>query len=186
MNKKKTLISGLLCFALIFSLIMPFSSSAKASPATIYVPDDYPSIQAAVDASLPGGTTIVRDGTYTENVDVNKDYLTIHSENGAESTTVQAANPDDHVFDVTADFVTISGFTVKGATANWKAGICLNESESNSVEYCVALDNDHGIFLYNSSQNTLTNNTASSNVEGIILFGSSYNSLTANTANSND
>ena len=66
---------------------------------------DYPTIQAAVDAASPGDTIIVYPGTYTENVDVNKDHLTIQSEKGAEKTIVQAANPDDHVFEVTADYV---------------------------------------------------------------------------------
>ena len=31
-------------------------------------------------------------------------------------TIIQAANFSDHVFDVTADYVNISGFTVEGAT----------------------------------------------------------------------
>ena len=58
----------------------------------------YNTIQATVNAASPGDTIIVRDGTYTENVDVNKDHLTIKSENGAEVTIVQAANPDDKGF----------------------------------------------------------------------------------------
>jgi len=47
----------------------PFSLSAN----TIYVPDDYSTIQQAVDDASAGDTIIVRDGTYTENVDVNKE-----------------------------------------------------------------------------------------------------------------
>ncbi|MDI6811677.1 MAG: hypothetical protein QMD80_08465 [archaeon] len=39
---------------------------------TIYVPDNYPTIQSAVDAASAGDTIIVRDGTYIENVNVNK------------------------------------------------------------------------------------------------------------------
>jgi hypothetical protein len=41
-----------------------------ASLAIIYVPDNYPTIQAAVDAANPSDTIIVKDGTYIENVDV--------------------------------------------------------------------------------------------------------------------
>ena len=47
-------------------------TEAKASAATIYVPDDYATIQAAVDAASTGDTIIVKDGTYSEHVDVNK------------------------------------------------------------------------------------------------------------------
>lgn len=69
---------------------------AEASPETIHVPDDYASIQAAVDAASLGDIIIVYPGTYIENVDVNKAHLTIQSENGADTTVVQAANSDDH------------------------------------------------------------------------------------------
>ena len=106
-------------------------SKVEASPATIYVPDDYATIQAAVNAASAGDTIIVRDGTYTENVKVKKDHLTIKSENGADSTIVQAANPGDNVFEVTADYVNISGFTIEGATSLGKAGIFLNSAFSD-------------------------------------------------------
>ena len=39
---------------------------------TIYVPEDYARIQWAVDNASAGDTIIVRDGIYTENVDVKK------------------------------------------------------------------------------------------------------------------
>ena len=51
-----------------------------------------------MDAASPGDTIIVYPGAYTENVDVNKDHLTIKSENGADSTIVQAANSTNYVF----------------------------------------------------------------------------------------
>jgi pectin methylesterase-like acyl-CoA thioesterase len=56
---------------------------------TIYVPDDYATIQWAVDNAMIGDTIIVRDGVYTENVNVNK-RLTIRSEKGPSSTIVRA------------------------------------------------------------------------------------------------
>ena len=77
-------------------------SQVEASPGTSYVPDDYSTIQAAVNAASPDDTIIIRDGTYTENVDVNKDHLTIQSENGADSTIVQAADSNDSGFEIIA------------------------------------------------------------------------------------
>ena len=68
---------------------------------TIYVPE--------------GDTIIVRAGTYTRNVVVNKS-LTIQSENGSAVTTVEVNSSDNHVFEVTTDYVNISGFTMAGAT----------------------------------------------------------------------
>ena len=49
--------------------------------ATIHVPDDYETVQAAVEAASLGDTIIVSDGMYPENIEVNKS-LTIRSENG--------------------------------------------------------------------------------------------------------
>ena len=158
--------------------------TAVVNAATIYVPDDHGTIQGAVNAANPGDIIIVRDGTYTENVDVNKE-LTIRSEGGAASTIVQAANPHDQVFEVTADDVTLSGFTVKGASEVLNAGICLS-----GADYCIISDNKVsnnylGIWLL-SSGNTLTDNTASNNKYGIVLWDSSGNELAGNIANSNN
>ena len=52
-----------LIFAVLF-VVLAFVSVGIASAATIYVPDNYPTIQAAVNATTPGDTIIVRDGTY--------------------------------------------------------------------------------------------------------------------------
>ena len=75
-------------------------SQAFPQQRTIYVPEVHAGIQWAVDNATDGDTIIVRDGTYSENIDVNK-RLTIKSENGSAKTIVQAANPDDYVFEVT-------------------------------------------------------------------------------------
>jgi len=119
-------------------------------------PSDRP-IQDAVDNASLGDTICVKDGTYTENVDVNK-TLTIRSENGADATIVQAANPNDHAFEVTADYVNLSGFTVTGATVFPNTGIYVD-----SADYCTISDNNasynyYGIELYYSSDNTIYNN----------------------------
>jgi len=184
MNKGKKFLFSVLCLALIFSLLPTIPAEAAT---TIYVPDDYPTIQAAVDAASPGDTIIVRDGTYTENVDVSKS-LTIQSENGAEVTIVQAANPDDHVFEVTADYVEIRGLRVEGANepAHLSAGIRLSNVKYCSVCHNIASNNYYGIALFFSSDNTLSGNTASSNGCGIWLYNSSSNTLSGNAIRLND
>ncbi|RLF92691.1 hypothetical protein DRN50_08510, partial [Thermococci archaeon] len=149
---------------------------AAVSAATIYVPDDYTTIQQAMNASSPGDTIVVRDGTYTENVDVSKQRLTIRSENGPATTTVQAANPNDYVFCVTAEYVNIIGFTVTGAAGPGKAGIylvtTLSTLPTNSTSHCNISNNnvkmnDAGISLWWAPSNTLTNNIVSNNDCGI-------------------
>jgi len=174
--------------------------------------ETYTTIQSAVIAANPFDTIIVRDGTYTENVNVDVNNLTIRSENGSESTIVQATNPNDHVFEVIADSVTVSGFSVNGATeyrrdgirllnvehcnlsdnkvTNNYNGIVLEYSSNNTVTgNNVSTNNWIGVFLKgpSSNNNTVTGNNVSNNRNGILLYSSSNdNILTGNTANSND
>ena len=187
MKIKRIFLPGLLYFAIIFSLTMPTSPPAQASPAIVYVPDDYLTIQAAVDIASDGDTIIVRDGTYTENVDITK-LVTIQSEKGAGSTSVTAANSDEHVFYVTAEDVTISGFTVTGATGEKRAGIYLGDGAAHcTISNNIISNNYYGIHLDSSSNNTLRNNTCHYNSqEGIFLWSScNNNTIDNNTSYSN-
>ena len=52
------------------------------------VPADRPSIQAAIDAALPGSRIRVAPGTYRENLDFRGKALRIESEAGAETTII--------------------------------------------------------------------------------------------------
>lgn len=73
-------------------------------------------IQHAVDNVTDGETVCVKDGVYTENVNLDK-RLTLRSENGSSSTMVQAATPTTSVIVVSANYVNLSGFMVTGANA---------------------------------------------------------------------
>nr|QNO42936.1 hypothetical protein FPLJOMBM_00027 [Methanosarcinales archaeon ANME-2c ERB4] len=143
-------------------------------------------IQHAIDKAIEGDTICVKDGTYNENVDVNK-RLTLRSENGSDSTIVNGADESwDHVFKITVDYVNLSGFTVKGAIDVECAGIYLDNVDQCDISHNNASDNNHGIFLVSSSSNTITDNNASYNTLGIRLFESSNsNTLTGNNASYN-
>ena len=152
----------------------------------IYVPDDYPMIQAAVDAGSPGDIIIVRDGIYTENIEVNKPHLTIISENGAENCIVQAANLNDHVFYVTADHVNIRGFTVGGASVT-PSSVYLADVDYCNISNNIASSNNYGIYLYKSNSNLISNNIASNNdASGICLDTSSNSNIISNNIASNN
>ena len=168
-------------------------------------------IQAAVDDANTGETICVAAGNYFENVDITTAHLTLRGE-GAGVVTVTAANSGDHVFEVTADYVNISGFTATGATggfpylmagissaftdhynisenncSNNGAGIYLLYSSNNTLASNNAnSNNDSGIRLYQSSNSTLVSNNCSKNDDGICLLYSSNNTLASNTADSNN
>ena len=143
-------------------------------------------IQHAVDNVTDGETVCVKDGVYTENVNLNK-RLTLRSENGSSSTMVQAATPTTSVIIVAANYVNLSGFMVTGANAgsDWIAGINLWDANYCNISNNNASYNFFGISVDSSSNNMLMNNIASSNKRGIFLGFSSYNTLADNTANLN-
>ena len=152
----------------------------------IYVPDNYPTIQQAVDAAESGETIIVRAGSYTENVVVNKPHLTIRSENGAGVTIVQAAKTNDKAFEVTADYVSVSGFTFKGANYTEKAGIYLTNANYCNVSDNTAYANYVGIYLWKSNNNTVIKNTLCTNDNaGLRSYHSSGNVITRNNVSRN-
>jgi len=116
--------------------------------ATITVDDsggaDYTSIQAVIDANGNGDTIIVRDGTYIENIVVNR-FLTINSKNGADSTIVQAASTDDSIFKATVDLVNINGFTVGGDTDDHGGFNLYKANNCNLLNNNIYTKHDNGI-----------------------------------------
>lgn len=177
--------------AMVLPLINPPSTLAAS---TIYVGtgETYASIQEAVDAASDGDTIIVRDGIYIENVDVNK-RLIIQSENGADSTKVQAAISHDHVFDVAANYVTLRGFTVVGATGSSKAGVYLAPGsdkckiKSNNIGYDSSNRNKIGIYLNDGSNNEVSHNNIQYNKGyGIYLCSSCNNEVYINIISQNN
>ncbi|WMW25032.1 NosD domain-containing protein [Methanolobus sediminis] len=147
---------------------------------------DYNSIQDAVNNASDKDTIVVFPGTYSENIDVNKELRIVSASGDPDDTIVQALNPDGHVFHVTADNVTVSGFNVSVATGSGKAGIYLDNVENNNISYNVLSNNSIGIYLVSCSNNTLADNTATNNDYGIHLSSSGNNMLTNNTAEYND
>ena len=189
-SKKKISLIVLTAVMVFFFAVMP------ASAAIIYVgpSEAETTIQGAVNNATAGDTIIVREGTYNENVDVTKS-LTIRSTSGnPEDTIVQAWYWSDHVFNVSADWVTISGFTVTGITPSHsdfkKAGIYLDNVNHCNISYNNASGYWQGIVLHGSSNNCVTNNSANANKrEGIVIgkinSASNHNIITNNTVNSN-
>jgi len=166
--------------------------SGTSSAVTWYVAENgsanFTMIQDAINISSAGDTIIVTNGSYIENVNVNVSYLTIRSENGSQSTFIRAKSRSDHVFEVTADYVNISGFTIMNATNPVNAGIYLD----SDVDHCTITDsnvskNHIGILLNHSCGNTIFNNTVRDNDYGFYLYRSSNNNnITNNTVFSND
>jgi parallel beta-helix repeat protein len=134
MAKKATMKKVLNCFVIIAILMSAIpaiamngnnalnSVSSHSDPCfalsstVIYVPDDYPTIQAAVDAASVGNTIIVREGTYNEDIDVNK-CITLQGED--RNTTI--IDTERVTVKISCNS-TITGFTIKNGTYGIECG----------------------------------------------------------------
>jgi parallel beta-helix repeat protein len=175
----------------------------KAEPERRSVPDEYPTIQKAIDAANPGDTVYIRIGTYVENLHVNK-RLTLVGER-KESTVIDGSGKNQTIIDVTANNVAITGLTVQNCqrkagtsyagikvsgracnitsnfVTNTKIGILVTSQESR-ISKNVLKSNGHGIALQLAAKVTVEGNTVSGNTEGISLSASSNNIVVDNRA----
>jgi hypothetical protein len=86
---------------------------------TVWVPDDYATIQAGMDACPRGGTVMVRPGVYQENLSFNGRPLSLIALEGPDSTVIEALDSSQSVIWFAADdeYVSrIEGFTITGGS----------------------------------------------------------------------
>jgi len=144
------------------------------SSAIITVPDDYPTIQEAINAANDGATIFVGAGTYFENIVVNK-TVSLVGEN--KSTTVIDGKPMEAVVSVAANNVNLTGFTIQHGSY----GIKMNYFGSASIkENHITSNNFIGIYLYFSHRNVFSENCVTGNGYGVELVHSGDNIFRAN------
>lgn len=79
-----------------YFLILIFCAiSGMASSATIQVPGDYSTIQAAIDAAAAGDIVLVAPGTYVENLNFQGKAITLKSSDGPKTTVIDGGSPTD-------------------------------------------------------------------------------------------
>ncbi len=142
-------------------------------------------IQAAINNASTGDNIIVKDGTYTEDLDVDK-QLTLESENGSANCIIDG-NYSGTAVKLSADGINFIGFTVKNAL--W-AGIKIvsddNIVKNNNITQINGNGGD-GIILEEANNNTIKNNNVYSNsFDGTQLISSNNNTIKSNTFKNNE
>lgn len=140
---------------------------------------DHKSVQVAIDAASPGDLIEVMEGTYYENVDLNKP-LTLRGTDGGESRAVLDAGGNGTGITISADGTTVAGLMVINSSYS---GILVH-SDENIIIGVSAIDNEYcGIRLDGSRNNTVEDSNFSQNgVVGIKLEAAEYNRILSNTA----
>ncbi len=110
---------------------------------TIHVPEDYPTIQAAILAALEGDEIIVAPGTYNEAIFFNGHNIILRSESGPEVTTIDATGLENSVVRLVTregPSTVIDGFTITGGVAAQGGGIyCLDSNPT--INNCIIRNN---------------------------------------------
>lgn len=146
-------------------------------------------IQAAIDNATNGSTILIGDGTYTENIIVNK-TLTIKPFTG-ENVIIQAAESEDSdseyvdVITITSagSGSTIQGLTIKGSDSSY--GIYLDSANSCNINGNTITNNECGIYLYMSNNTTISGNILRDNYYGIGFYNSTSNNISLNNLTDN-
>jgi parallel beta-helix repeat protein len=181
--KRKMVSAVTLTLLLMSMLTLAFNiQPVKAEPTTWYVDDsggkDFTRIQDAIYAASPGDTIYVYNGTYHENVIVDK-ALSLIGEN--KESTIIDGNSLSHVVDLKANSIYVSGFTIQ----NGVSGIFADHTNYHTIDNNIVQNNYDGIYLYGSLYNRLNDNLMTRNNFGFRIDESYSNTLRRNEMRDN-
>jgi nitrous oxidase accessory protein len=199
MRKSVTLLL-LLVFLTASSIATPFP--VKAKPETIIVPDDYPTIAAAVGNATEGDTILVKKGIYEEKtLEISKTQSLI-GENASETTmnlhppynvtTIFTQTFTDYANPITikANNVEISGFTI--TSDGGEISVTGNRTQiiDNAISTGLSVSGSYNtiagnsilplLTLENANSNTISNNTLVSLILGYEYHPCSNNVISGN------
>jgi parallel beta-helix repeat protein len=200
LRKAYLMIFVVLSFSLMSSLTGR-RMSAMASPGVIYVPTDFPTIQAAINSAIPGDTIFVHNGTYNEDIFLNKS-ISLVGENREEVRIYSVLAR--YVIEITANGASVYNFTVRNSVSagngidilsvsnitisgdiikdGYDGLVCYGLSLNDYISNNIFLNNsDSGVSLYLSSGNAFAGNNISNNGVGANLYSSSNNVFSGNT-----
>jgi len=193
---KKRLLSLYILFVLMtagftgYLIFEGFVDEMDVDATTLFVGSGqtYSTIGTAISAASAGDTIRVLDGTFNENVLINKQLTLIG--NGVGNSIINGGGSGDAVR-ITADSVTLMNFTVMNGggqgTPNHDSSIELYYSDYVSILNCNGTDSFYGIVLIHSHWNTILNNSfvLNENIGIHLIYSSCSNTIANNICNGN-
>ncbi|MDB4031337.1 hypothetical protein N9471_00475, partial [bacterium] len=154
---------------------------------TLLVPEEYSTIQSAIDASSDGDTVLVSAGTYYENINFNGKNISVIGED-REITIISSAylNEDTlypSVFTISGLDVNLENLSIINGHAYKGGALLISNSSSVTIENLSIYNNfaEHGGAIYidqNSSlivlNSNISNNHCENNGGGFFVTGESY------------
>ncbi|UCC58921.1 MAG: right-handed parallel beta-helix repeat-containing protein [Candidatus Bathyarchaeum sp.] len=146
----------------------------KAEAETIVVPDDYPTIQEAINSAAWGDTVYVKKGIYHENLGINKPIFLVGED--IDTTIIDGNPPEGYRVPITiqCDDVSVSGFKLLYGYA----GIQMWSVKNCNISGNRIAGGQHGIILGSSKSNNITRNIFESiGLSSAIQLSNSINNL---------
>lgn len=163
-------------------IILPHATLRATSPRTIIVPNDYSTIQEAIDNANAGDTVFVKNGIYNEPVFIGKPLLLIGED---PKNTIIVGSGTGTVVQISSSNVEIDNFTIKNAgTSQWfgqgfpDSCISVEESTNVTIRNNIVTNATVGIWSYaspnmDSVQNVVSNTTTM----GIVAYTCTNNTI---------
>jgi parallel beta-helix repeat protein len=167
----------LFSFSIVFALL-PLVRDINAEPNSIVVPDDYGSIQKAIDIAVAGDAVYVRSGDYHETLVINKS-LSLIGEN-LDTTVIDGKPPEGYraIITILSDNVSISGFKLLYGSS----GIAVGEVKFCNIQGNKIVGTEQGVLFVGTSCSNITENYYEQIglSSAIQLSESDYNAVTGN------
>jgi nitrous oxidase accessory protein len=150
---------------------------------TIIVPDDYPTIQGAIDNAHDGDTIFVRNGTYYENLAVNK-TISLIGEN-KHDTFIHGRGIGTIITIQDTNHVVVMGFTVLNSS-KVSFGSCITVYYSNNitVHNNILIESDTPIYISHCNNSLVSSNMLAGYRSGIFVGDSVNSTIIKNSVSS--
>ena len=145
---------------------------ASGDAGTLRVPDDYGTIQEAVDAASTGDLVLVGPGTYEEAVNVTTDDLTIRGLDRNEVVLEGNFELENGVRILEADGVVVENMTAQNYTGN---GFFWTGVDGFRGSYLTAIRNgDYGLYAFGSRNGVFEHSYGSGSPDAGVYVGQCY------------